>query len=148
MICVPSGDVWQSALLEWDSSTIKRVVRSTLAAEASSASQAYDRLVFLKFAWSRLQGQTGHWSVVNECSAGHLVTDCQSLHDHVNTSTGNVQEKRIALDLLDLRAAVEQGSDEIHWQSTHLMPADGLTKHLSHQDPLVALMGGQGYRFR
>eukprot|EP00971_Amphidinium_carterae_P309090 6142001-Amphidinium_carterae.1 len=92
MICVPSGDVWQSAPLEWDSSTIKCVVRSTLEAEASSA-QAYDKLVFLKFAWSRLQGRTDHWSIVNESSTGHLVTDCQSLHDHMNTSTGNVQEK-------------------------------------------------------
>eukprot|EP00971_Amphidinium_carterae_P041932 824018-Amphidinium_carterae.1 len=125
MICVPNGDVWKAALLEWDSSTIKRVVRRTLAAEASSASQSYDKL-----------------------SVGHLTTDCQSLHDHVNTSTGSVQEKRIALDLLDLRAAVELGSDEMHGQSTHLMPADGLTKHLTHQPPLVSLMGGLGYRFR
>eukprot|EP00971_Amphidinium_carterae_P270706 5372145-Amphidinium_carterae.1 len=148
MICVPNGDVWKAALLEWDSSTIKRVVRSTLAAEASSASQSYDKLVFLKFAWSRLQGSEKHWREVNDQSVGHLITDCQSLHDHVNTSTGSVQEKRIARDLLDLRAAVELGSDEMHWQSTHLMPADGLTKHLTHQPPLVSLMGGLGYRFR
>eukprot|EP00971_Amphidinium_carterae_P133819 2650902-Amphidinium_carterae.2 len=50
--------VTKGHLLAWESATIKRVVKSTLAAEACAASIGLDRLCFASTAWATIMGAT------------------------------------------------------------------------------------------
>ena len=52
----------QCHLLDWGSSRIHRKVRSTLAAEASSCSRAYDRAAYARVMYYEIEcGQTKDW---------------------------------------------------------------------------------------
>jgi hypothetical protein len=98
-------------VVEWSSGKIHRVARSTLAAEAASASHAHDRgtvarvlLAELLFAQTEL-----HWTQAQRAVKYGLVSDCSSLVDHCQKTGSSVSEKRVGLDIADVRAAVDAG---------------------------------------
>eukprot|EP00971_Amphidinium_carterae_P349931 6491302-Amphidinium_carterae.2 len=132
------GGLTQGHILSWESSTIKRVVKSTLAAEACAASIGLDRLCFVQTAWATTNDQKGHWMdklVTGE--PGQLCTDCRSLHDHLNTSSsGTLQEKRVLLDIADIRQCVDNNSVRISWIPTQCMLSDVLTKYVPNPQAL------------
>ena len=55
-------------------------------------------------------------------------TDCRSLYEMLNKEGSVPGEKRVALDLMDIRQFLDK--DQLRWISTHLMLADPLTKHI------------------
>ena len=59
-----------------------------------------------------------------------FVSDCRSMVDHIRKTGGQTDEKRVAMDLADLRAGVDAG-DLVVWLPTKRMVADCLTKHLT-----------------
>ena len=69
--------------MEWESSTIRRVMRSALACEAASSSVAFDRVSFLRAIIAELWGLKGPWYERALHVPACLVTDCRSLHDHL-----------------------------------------------------------------
>ncbi len=72
-----------------------------------------------------------------------LITDCRSLYDHLQRTESSTTEKRVALDLDDVRQGVDGGGDQVRWQDTDHMCADGLTKHDPEQAVLAKIiMGG------
>jgi hypothetical protein len=127
-------------LVDWGSSKIHRVVRSTMAAEAASASMAHDRGTLVRYVLCQLGGtdQQLPWQVAMRDVAYAMVTDCRSLAEHCSKTGATVTEKRVALDIADVRAAVDAG-DVLKWVPTDAMPADGLTKHLVAQPALDEL---------
>ena len=58
-----------------------------------------------------------------------FVSDCRSMVDHIRKTGASTDEKRMAMDLADLRVGVDAG-DLVVWVSTKRMVADCLTKHL------------------
>lgn len=56
-----------------------------------------------------------------------LATDCHSLSQQCNKTAAIATENRVALDIADMRAAIDTGDT---------MPADGLTNHLTAQTSL------------
>ncbi len=63
-----------------------------------------------------------------------VVTDCKSLHDHLNKDGGPPpSEKRLAMDMQVLKDMVSGRNVEIRWVNTRQMVADCLTKEM---DPL------------
>lgn len=137
-------------LLDWASNKIYRVVRSTLAAEAASASHAHDRGTYVRVLLADLLSprETVHWTVQQREVLYGLGTDCCSLAEHGNKTGASVNEKRVSLDIADVRAAIDSG-DTLRWMPTEEMPADGLTKHLaSHQlEPLRRICERNVFRF-
>ena len=62
--------------------------------------------------------------------ASGFATDCNSLYD-VRRKHGSLPaERRVALDLLDLREGLEEFGDQVRWIPTTHMLADALTKHM------------------
>ena len=66
-----------------------------------------------------------------------LGTDCKSLYD-VCTKNGSMpDERRVALDLLDIRESIEEFGDKIRRIPTDHMLADCMTKNM----PPDAMLG-------
>ena len=59
-----------------------------------------------------------------------LATDCRSLYDLCNNVVGVPDERRVALDLLDIKEGLELLGDVIRWVPTEHMLADALTKKM------------------
>ena len=120
--------------LDWSSSTIKRVVRSTLAAESAAASKCFDRAVYMRVIVAEaLRGpavRSWRWQDLCREVPMIFVSDCRSMVEHIRKTGAATDEKRVAMDLADLRAGVDAG-DLVVWMPTRKMVADCLTKHLT-----------------
>ena len=96
-------------VLDWSSSKIHRVVRSPLAAEAASAAQAHDRAQMVRhtLAWLLTEPpRFGGWTQTMRQVAYVLLTDYHSLYEHCSKATSTVSERRVALDLMDVRSSI------------------------------------------
>ena len=109
-----------AALIDWKSHKIRRIVRSTLAAETLSMSDAVDAAMLIASTWNEFTG-CGTLDPV-EC-----ITDCHSLYDNVN-STKLCTEKRLRIDIAMLKEMQERGEMVLHWTDTKEQLADPLTK--------------------
>lgn len=126
-------------MVEWGSEKVHRKVRSTLAAEAGGASHGWDRD---RGCYAR--------AVLAEMQKGYKkswvdMTDCRSKFDLLQGSMP--QERRVALDLLDVRECIEQWGDTVRWIPTGVMLADALTKRMP-PDVLRQVMTDNRYSFR
>ena len=104
-------------LLEFQSTTITRIVRSTMAAESASLSHATDRQLYLRLlVESLLFGEPDlrrDWRETLRLP-GIMVTDAKSLHDHLNKMGSIPTERREIV--------------KIRWLPNRHMLADILTK--------------------
>ena len=135
-------------MVEFGSSVIHRVVRSTLAAEAAALSTALDRQLYLRLVLeSLIHGEP-------ECGPdwrhhlkvpGMLITDAKSLYDHL-CKTGSVpKEKQTLIDLLVARDLMEERAVRIRWVPTDHMLADMLTKEMKLSPAVVKFLDQQVY---
>lgn len=140
-------------MLQWTSTVIKRVCRSTLQAETLSmqlGSEESEHLRQLLYVMKNLAKSDRSKENLIAAMDGTTVmwcTDCRSLSDHlVNPGVSEVSDKRLAIDLTSLRqdlwrvpgesvgnptytdALPEGRSTLCSWISTKTMAADGLTK--------------------
>ena len=121
-------------VVEFQSSTIHRVVKSTLAAEAAALSTAIDRQLYLRLLLeSFVYGEP-------ECGPdwrhklkipGVLVTDAKSLYDHLSKTGSVPKEKQTLIDLLVVRDLTESKAVTVAWVPTKHMLVDSLTKTMS-----------------
>ena len=131
------------SMVGWQSNRIRRVVKSTLAAEACALSSGYDQAIFLRVLLSRLLG-VGYpdrpWH--DEALDIPQVTwsDCNSLIEMLAREGAMSTERRIALDVYDVQQYAED--DDVLWCPTGRQIADCLTKHFSPTDanPLQPMM--------
>jgi len=78
-----------------------------------------------------------------------LATDCKSLFDLCNRPTSTPTEKRITLDLLDVREHIDNDDDvTVRWIPTAAMLVDALTKHLPDTTVLNAFFRTNVYSLR
>ena len=142
---VAHGEV-PCALVEFQSATITRVVKSTLASESASLSTALDRQLYL-LVQSLLQGEPvydpewRHTMVV----PGILITDAKSLYDHLNTTGKIPKERQTMIDLLVARDLIESGALKLCWVPTMHMLADVLTKMMRPTEIFVKFREEQRY---
>ena len=59
-----------------------------------------------------------------------LATDCKSLYDLCKNDGKLPDERRVALDLLDVREGIQELGDHFRWIPTDHMLADALTKRM------------------
>ena len=149
-------------LLDWGSSKIHRKMRSTLACEAASAARAFDRGAYARsmlyeiengwtHKWQRLDPDDNHlrlrWEDLCKQIPFALGTDCKSLYD-VCTKNGSMpDERRVALDLLDVRESIEEMGDKIRWIPTDHMLVDCMTKNMP-PDSMLDYLRKMEYSFK
>ena len=107
--------------LYWESRKIRRVVKSTLAAETLAASDAIDNAYYL----SEILSQILFKNKVN--IPIELYVDNKSLYDNV-FSVKNVAEKRLRIDIAAIKELVAEEKLKLKWVETKCQLADGLTK--------------------
>ena len=86
-----------------------------------------------------LHGRKRPWTDNVAQIPGGLGTDCESMRSHIVKIGGSVNEKRVRLDLADLREGYDRG-DTIRWIPTSRMGADALTKHIANPQELVDIV--------
>ena len=118
-------------LVDWSSKKINRVVKSTLASEANGASLTYDRGCHVRVMLGEiLKGFQRPWDEMLKCVPYGQGTDCKSLHEHVEKTGKSCAEKRVSLDIMDIRHGIDNYGDRYFWIPTELMMADPLTKKM------------------
>ena len=120
-------------ILEFHSNRIKRVVRSSLAAEGCAMSSCGDRQLFSRalldaFLYGKME-VTSQWRRELKTS-GCLVTDAKGLHDHLHKTGGVATERQAALDMLLMKQLIEDGIIGLKWTPTWRQLADPLTKEM------------------
>ena len=140
-------------MLQWTSTVIKRVCRSTLQAETlsmqlgSEESEHLRQLLYVMKSLAKSDRNKEHLVAAMDHTTVMWCTDCRSLSDHlVNPGVSEVSDKRLAIDLTSLRQdlwrvpgesvgnptytdALPEGRTTLcSWISTKTMAADGLTK--------------------
>ena len=114
----------------WESKKIRRVVRSTLAAETLALSDAAETAIYVR-------------QIISELVSGiHLpiicYTDNKSLID-VLDSKKNVEDKRLRIDLALLKELLQKNEiASIKWVNTHGQLANCLTKRGASPAQLLA----------
>lgn len=119
-------------LVEYESSTIRRVVRSTMAAESAALSKSLHRQLYLRLmVESLLDGQAElrdtDWHVHLRVP-GILVTGAKSLYDHMQKDGSLPAERQTLLDVLVAKDLVEQKCIDFRRLATSYHLADFLTK--------------------
>ena len=135
------GERGRFTVLDWRSRRIRRVVRSSFAAETLALADANDALQHLRGCLldimegsadlSKWETQVGRWP-------GTLVVDARDCHDHLAKETSALPtQKSLLFDLAAIRQSINEGHTKIRWTATENMLADALTKpmdtdHLLH----------------
>ena len=124
-------------IVSWSTNKLKRVARSSLAAEVQALANAEDELHLTRLAWAEMNGANIDLNDVDSVIAtvpGTVVIDAKSIYDTL-TSTNQplqLQEKRTALELLAYLQNTEANGTETRWVHGGANIADGLTKVANH----------------
>ena len=124
-------------IVSWSTNKLKRVARSSLAAEVQALANAEDELHLTRLAWAEINGASMNLNEVDSIIAtvpGTVVIDAKSIYDTL-TSTNQplqLQEKRTALELLAYLQNTESNGTETRWVHGGANIADGLTKVANH----------------
>ncbi|MDA8584406.1 hypothetical protein N9L68_09215 [bacterium] len=106
-------------LVEYESSTIQRVVQSTMAAESAALSKSLDRQLYLRLVVEiLLYGQPELQDRDRRTALrvpGILVADAKSLYDHLQKDGSLPTERRTLLDVLVAKDLVEQRCIDVPW---------------------------------
>ena len=117
------GENGKSCPLAWEAKKMRRVVKSTLAAETLAASDAVDMSYYLGSVLSEVLFNVKDSNVIHiSC-----FVDNQSLVENVH-STKNVSEKRLRIDLAALKQLVQEGYVIMKWIESGRQLSDCLTK--------------------
>ena len=128
-----------ACLVERGSHRIKRVVKSTLAAESAGLAEALDHGEYVRALLGSILVKTEpassydkqHWEKFVDRIPMIAQVDAKSLYDHVVKPGSMPGERRVALDLWAAREMFEKENATLRWTPTHEMMADMLTKQVS-----------------
>ena len=123
LVFLMNKDSGYAAVLDWQANKIKRVVRSTLAAETLSLCEGLEAAIYLN---NLIEELTGHTLEI------HAIIDNRSVVDAVRSTT-TVDDKRLRRDISAVKQTLETGEVKtITWVPGNLQLADVLTKRGSN----------------
>ena len=132
-IVMLAGSGGRTAPLGWTSNKVRRVVHSTVAAEALSLQMALSHGVFLRAVLAETLG-------VNDLVIPiHSYVDSNNLYQAIN-STKFVEDKRLRLDIAQIQECVAEHKVTVRWVSAADMVADCLTKRGAKADLLMDMI--------
>jgi hypothetical protein len=112
--------------LSWASRKLRRVTRSTIAAETEAMVEGIDEGVFLGHIWDWI------FEGIMPSIGMQVYTDCKSLYDHLKGKGGPTAEKRLRISMSSILEDLTQGKiTDFNWIVSEDMLADGLTKDMS-----------------
>ena len=132
--------------LLYHSAVLKRVVRSSLAAEISQAAEALEQcdfvrammaeIVDVKFTLGQWRWSASRWKEI-------LVLDSKTGYDVLN-SISHGEDKRLAIDIAILKESLYEPRCNrwVRWVPGMTMPADGLTKEYGNHARDIVMQGG------
>ena len=129
------GENGKSCPLAWESKKIRRVVKSTLAAESLSASDAADVCYYLGCLLSEILFGASNGNVIPIVS----YVDNYSIFENVY-STKSVSEKRLRIDIASLKQLIQEGHVDLKWIESSRQLADCLTKKGVNTMPLMGII--------
>ena len=124
-------------IASWATNKLKRVARSSMAAEVQALANAEDELHLTRLAWAEFNGVIPDLNNVDSVIArvpGTVVIDAKSIYDTLTSDNQplQLQEKRTALELLAYLENTEANGTETRWVHGGANIADGLTKSGNH----------------
>ena len=125
------------SIVSWGTNKLKRVARSSMAAEMQALANAEDELHLCRLAWLEFNGKRVDLNHVNECLheiPGTVIIDAKSIYDALTSQNQPTQlsEKRTALELLAYLRNTEANGTQTRWVHGGANLADGLTKLGQH----------------
>jgi hypothetical protein len=142
----------------WSSRKIRRAVRSTFGAETLSLVDGVDNALVLRYLIAEVFGHALQSQVNGRplpidmvVTQGttfpgiplQAVVDCKSVFDHLGGNKTQVTEKRLMVDLANLREDLHRGAlREVCWCVTGNQLADCLTKDMSGRSLIRAIESG------
>ena len=135
VIFLCDAEVSKAIPLHWRSLRVKRVVKSTLAAETLALVDAAESCFWLQKLYEEMTETVGS-SII-------CYTDNESLYKTVYLTTSDT-DKRLQIDISILREILSNGEiSKVNWVNTKFQLADCLTKIGAPSDNLIAtLMDG------
>ena len=115
-----TGDKNQAALIAWASNKVKRVVGSTVAAEALSLQTAISHAIYLRAILTEMLGNESSIPIKSYIDSNNLY---QAVY-----STKFVEDKRLRIDIAQIQECIKEENVEIRWVESKRMLADCLTK--------------------
>ena len=127
-------------VVSWNTNKLRRVARSSMAAEMQALANAEDELHLCRLAWLEFNGIAVDLNQVDEALQdipGTVIIDAKAIYDVLISDNQPIQlaEKRTALELLAHLRNTENNSTETRWVHGEANLADGLTK-LGHHPML------------
>ena len=117
-------------LIGWNSKRVKRIARSTLAAETLALQDAIDNALFLNSIFHKILG-------VEFDMIAYI--DSKQLHDSLKSAKG-VTEKRLRVDIAAIREVIDEKGLLIKWLPARFQLADCMTKRTAPTDQLLSVM--------
>lgn len=146
---ITSGEQTPILILEAYSGSIKRVCRSTLAAEANGFLQGTEAADFVR---SLLLEMLNPEKKIHELEASYIkhkmiaFTDAKSLESTLNKDAGAPSDKRVRILLAQIKEMIgitgydDENNLQVWWCDTAQMLADVLTKIGCEREPLLEAM--------
>ena len=150
-----SGKEAKFSIIDWKSWKLKRVCRSSLAAETQAFSDALDQLNWIRLFMAELLHSQGSLDfrrtkeILDTQPEAIIITDCKSLYDSVERqeSAGlGLQEKRTAIEVTAIRQEMRDSHLSTRWVNSDRQLADILTK--PGVDPMTLLLLARRGRWR
>jgi hypothetical protein len=135
---VVDGQTGHVSVVSWATNKLKRVARSSLAAEVQALSVTEDELHLVRAAWAEFNGKQINLNdpdkVIKEVP-GIVVIDAKSIYDTLNSQTQPMQlaEKRTAIELLAYLQNTQRNGTTTRWVHGGANLGDGLTKEGASQ---------------
>ncbi|CAC5410126.1 unnamed protein product [Mytilus coruscus] len=128
------GQNGKNCPISWSSKKIRRVVKSTLAAEALSLVEGLDACYFVRSILQEMIKLNAGESIPIKC-----FTDNKSLCQNIY-STKLISEKWLCLDLASIKESVSLGDITVTWIKTSSQISDCLTKAGADFHPLIKVL--------
>ena len=121
------------SVVSWNTNKLRRVARSSMAAEMQALANAEDELHLCRLAWLEFNGFEVDLNQVDEALqniSGTVIIDAKAIYDVLISDNQPIQlsEKRTALELLAYLRNTESNHTETRWVHGEANLADGLTK--------------------
>ena len=125
-------------LIDWKSSKLPRIARSSLGAESQAAGQSVDAVEFCCRFWEHLLKPSldlRHLLQEESSLRPVMITDAKALYDsyHREGLGGNVTDKRTGLEIRVTKERLQSLGGSFKWISSERQYADGLTKEATRQ---------------
>ena len=136
------------SLVSWSTHKLKRVCRSSLAAEAQALAECEAELFLVRALWQELLGEDldlSNPSTTAKKTAGILVIDAKALFDMLkqeDVPNLSAKEKHTALEVMGLNQQLQEQNTVLRWVNSHQQLADGMTK-LSAADGIASFLKGK-----